>query len=220
VESVTTTPARRPGGRTAAVRTAVLDAVADLLVESGLAGVELTAVADRAGVGKSTVYRRWGTIGALVADLLHDMAETSVPRADTGSLRGDLRANADLVRRTLSDPRSGGLFSAIIAAATFDADTADALAMFYGRRIAQWSACVDDAVERGEAPAGTDPAAVVRAVSAPLYYQWLILRTPLTRRDATRAADAALAAVDAGVFTVRSRPHHGSPRAGPGTSVS
>ena len=120
----------RPGGRTAAVRDAVLAATADMLIESGLDGVELTAVAARAGVGKSTVYRRWGTVPALVADLLTDMAQTSLPRADTGSLRGDLSANARLVQRTLADPRQGRLFKAIIAAATYDDQTAAALAEF------------------------------------------------------------------------------------------
>lgn len=200
----------RPGGRTAAVRTAVLAATAELLSESGLGAMELTAVADRAGVGRSTVYRRWGTKASLIADLLRDMAETSVPRADTGTLAGDLRANAELVRKTLSDARQGPLFAALLATASYDADTAAALAEFYERRITQWSTCVTDAVERGEAPVGTDGAAVVRAVSAPLYYQWLTLRAPLTRRDVTRAVDAALAAVAADVFTMRGGPHPGS----------
>lgn len=200
----------RPGGRTAAVRGAVLAAVVDLLSESGLAAMELTDVADRAGVGRSTLYRRWGTRAALIADLLRDMAETSVPRADTGTLRGDLRANAELVRTTLSDERQGPLFAALLAAASFDADTAAALAEFYERRVTEWSACVADATERGEAPASTDGAAVIRAVSAPLYYRWLTAREPLTGRDVTCSVDAALAAVAAGVFTMRGGPHPGS----------
>lgn len=198
---MTTEGTTRPGGRTAAVRTAVLRAVADRLVETGLAGLELPLIADRAGVGRSTVYRRWGSVAALVADLLRDMAETSVARVDTGSLRGDLRANAELVRSTLSDPRQGPVFKSIIAAATSDDRTAEALALFYRRRIAEWSTCVEDAVRRGEAPPGTDAPAVIRQVSAPLYYQFLTSATPLSARDATRAADAACAAVDAGVFT-------------------
>jgi AcrR family transcriptional regulator len=200
MESVTSEGIRRPGGRTAAVRAAVLRAVEALLIETGLAGLELPLVADRAGVGRSTVYRRWGSVAALIADLLHDMAETSVARADTGSLRGDLRANAALVRRTLTDPRQGRVFKAIIAAATSDDRTAEALAEFYRRRIAEWSTSVEDAIRRGEAPPGTDAAAVIRQVSAPLYYQFLTSTTPLTTRDATRAADAAWAAVNAGVF--------------------
>lgn len=195
----------RPGGRTAAVREAVLRAAADLLIETGLEGLELTAVAERAEVGKSTVYRRWGSIPALVADLLVDMAEQSQPRADSGSLRDDLRANATLVRRTLTDPRQGPLFKAIIAAATCDRRTADALQAFYDRRIAEWAGCVADAIERGEAPPGTDAAAAIRQVSAPLYYQFLTSTRPLTAADAQRAVDAAIAAIAAGVYVAPGR---------------
>ncbi|GAB3997096.1 hypothetical protein GCM10029992_19010 [Glycomyces albus] len=94
----------RPGGRTARVRSAVLRAAADALIERGFGHIDLADVARRAGVGKTTVYRRWGTVPGLVADLLAEMAETSQPRADTGSLRGDLVALAHLIRRTLDDP--------------------------------------------------------------------------------------------------------------------
>ena len=194
----------RPGGRTAAVRTATLRAIEDILVESGLHGLELTAVAERAGVGKSTVYRRWGSVPALVTDLLSDMAIQSLPRADTGSLRGDLRANAALVRRTLTHPRQGRLFKAIIAASSSDDRTAAALSTFYDRRVAEWSGCIVDAMARGEAPKGTDAAAAIRQVSAPLYYQFLTSTRPLTAKEAVRAVDAAIAAITAGVF-VRGR---------------
>ncbi len=190
----------RPGGRTAAVRDAVLRATGDLLIESGLGGVELTEVAHRADVGKSTVYRRWGSVPALVADLLTEMAETSQPRADTGSLRGDLRANANLVRRTLTHPRQGRLFKAIIAAATSDDNAAAALAGFYDARIAELAPMVTDAIGRGEAPADTDAVAVIRQVSAPLYYQFLTSTTSLTTKDALRTVDVTLAAVAAGAL--------------------
>jgi AcrR family transcriptional regulator len=203
--------ATRPGGRTAAVRAAVLTATADLLIESGLTAVELTAVAERAGVGKSTVYRRWGSVPALVDDLLADMAETSRPRPATGTLKGDLRSVAGLIQRTLADRRQGALFRAIIAAGTCDQRTSTALAGFYRVRIDEMTPIVDDAIARGEAPAGTDPAAVIRYVSAPLYYGLLTGTAPLVPAEADRAADAALAAVAAGVFAAPSaarRPVH------------
>ena len=195
----------RPGGRTAAVREAVLRATGDMLVESGLHGLELTAVAERAGVGKSTVYRRWGSVPGLVTDLLCDMAAQSLSRSNAGSLRGDLRANAALVRRTLSDPRQGRLFKAIIAAATCDQRTAEALSTFYDRRVAEWSGCVVDAVSRGEAPERTDAGAAIRQVSAPLYYQFLTSTRPLTAKDAERAVEAAIAAITAGAFVRSTR---------------
>ncbi len=200
----------RPGGRTAAVRAAVLTATADLLIESGLTAVELTAVAERAGVGKSTVYRRWGSVPALVDDLLADMAETSRRRPDTGSLRGDLVTVARLIQRTLADRRQGSLFRAIIAAGTCDDRTSTSLTGFYRARIDEMTPIVDDAVARGEAPEGTDPAAVIRYVSAPLYYGLLTGTAPLSQAEADRAADAAVAAVTAGVFSSRTGGRPGS----------
>ncbi|MGW5005568.1 TetR/AcrR family transcriptional regulator C-terminal ligand-binding domain-containing protein [Streptomyces parvulus] len=190
----------RPGGRTARVRSAVLRAAGDALAEHGLAGLDLADVARRAEVGRTTVYRRWGTPASLVADLLADMAEQSLPRTESGSLLGDLRANARLVRHTLADPRQGALFKAVLAAATCDPQTAAALHRFYEIRVAEWEPCVRQAVERGELPAATDTREVIRAVSAPLYYRLLTTGDPLDEAAADRAAEAAAAAARAGAF--------------------
>lgn len=190
----------RPGGRTARVRAAVLRAAGDALAEHGFDRLDLADIARRADVGKTTVYRRWGTVPGLVADLLADMAEQSLPRSHTGTLLGDLQAHARLVQRTLTDPRQGRLFKALIAAATCDGRTAEALHRFYDARITEWAPCVQEAVDRGELPAGTDPREVVKAVSAPLYYRLLNTGDPLDEAAADRAAEAALAAARAGVF--------------------
>ncbi|MFI6337717.1 TetR/AcrR family transcriptional regulator [Streptomyces sp. NPDC050535] len=193
----------RPGGRTARVRAAVLRAAGDVLAEQGFAHLDLADVARRAEVGKTTVYRRWGSVTGLVADLLSDMAEQSSPRAETGSVLGDLRANAALVRRTLADPRQGALFRAVIAAAACDGRTAEALRRFYEVRVAEWAPCVEQGVVRGELPVGTDAAVVVRAVSAPLYYGLLTSGVAPDDDAAERAAAAAFAAAAAGVYVVR-----------------
>lgn len=201
--AMTSTPApgtTRPGGRTARVREAVLRAAGDALAEGGFDALDLAEIARRAGVGKTTVYRRWNTPGALAADLLADMAEQSLPRGDTGSLRGDLTENARLVVKTLTDVRQGRLFKALIAASLCNAQAAEALHRFYEVRIGEWAGCVEDAVARGEIPAGTDPRAVVAAVSAPLYYALLNTGAALTDADADRAAGAAVEAARAGVW--------------------
>ncbi|MEQ7007013.1 TetR-like C-terminal domain-containing protein [Actinopolymorpha sp. B17G11] len=193
----------RPGGRTARVRAVVLQAAGDALAENGLAHLDLADVAHRANVGKTTVYRRWGTAASLVADLLVDMAEQSSPRTETGTLIGDLKANARLVQRTLSDRRQGALFKAIIAAATCDDRTAGALRRFYDTRVAEWAPCVDQAIDRGEVPARTDAHEVIRAVSAPLYYRLLTGGDPLDTTAADRAAEATAAAARAGAYVRR-----------------
>ncbi|MGW4407439.1 TetR/AcrR family transcriptional regulator C-terminal ligand-binding domain-containing protein [Nonomuraea sp. NPDC004702] len=190
----------RPGGRTARVREAVLRAAGDTLVEKGFAGLDLADIARLAEVGKTTVYRRWGTPGALAADLLKDMAETSLPRARNGDVRADLRDNARLVVKTLTDPRQGRLFKALIAASLCDGEAARALHRFYAVRIEEWAGCVTDAIGRGELPPGTDPRRVIAAVSAPLYYALLNTGEALDEAAADRAAAAALAAARAGAL--------------------
>ncbi|MER5886907.1 TetR/AcrR family transcriptional regulator [Streptomyces sp. NPDC001941] len=193
----------RPGGRTAKVRAAVLEATRDALAEEGFHALNLDRTAARAGVGKTTVYRRWGSATGLVADLLADMAEQSLPATDEGTLEADLRANAALVLAALTDPRMGPVFRAVIAAAACSEDCAAALRRFYATRLAEWAPVVERAVARGEAPAGTDATEVVRAVSAPLYYRFAVSREELDATAAARAVDVVLAGVAAGAFTRR-----------------
>jgi len=191
----------RPGGRTARVREAVLQAGGDLLAERGFAALDLAEVAARAEVGKTTVYRRWRSPAGLVADLLTEMAETSLPHADTGSLRGDLLANARLVAETLSDSRQAALFKSLVAAATCDPATQAALNHFYDIRLTEWAPCIEAAVARGELPVETDPRAVLSAVSAPLYYRLLASGDLIDDRAAAISAEAATIAARAGLFT-------------------
>ncbi|MGV9675388.1 TetR/AcrR family transcriptional regulator [Nocardia sp. NPDC003482] len=191
----------RPGGRTARVREAVLRAGGDLLVERGFAHLDLTEVATRAGVGKTTVYRRWRTPAGLVADILTDMAETSLPHADTGTLLGDLLANATLVAETLTHPRQGPLFKSLIAAATCDEEAARALRHFYDTRLTEWTPCVERAKSRAEIPPETNPRTLLKAVSAPLYYNLLTTGDPITPQSATTAAHSAHQAALLGLYT-------------------
>lgn len=191
----------RPGGRTAKVREAVLRAAGDALAEEGFDRLDLAEIARRAGVGKTTVYRRWGTVPGLVADLIGEMAVDSLSRAISGSLLGDLTAQARLVQSTLNDSRQGPLFRALITAASCDPQTAAALHRFYRLRTEEWAPCVTEAIERGEIPEGTDPSDVIRAVSAPLYYRLLVSGDPIDQDAADRAARAAVAAAKEGVFT-------------------
>lgn len=192
----------RPGGRTARVRAAVLEATQDELVERGFHGLAMDQVAARAGVGKTTVYRRWGGPAGLVVDLMTDLAEQSASHADTGSIEGDLLANAKGVLDAITDPRLGATFQAVISAATCDEEAAEALRGFYGRRVAEWVKAVDLAVARGELPEGTDGPEVIRAVSAPLYYRLVVTREPVDDAIAERAARRVLAAARAGAFVV------------------
>ncbi|MFG1942381.1 TetR/AcrR family transcriptional regulator [Nonomuraea sp. NPDC048826] len=190
----------RPGGRTAKVRTAVLQATQDELVERGFHRLTMDQVASRAGIGKTTIYRRWGTRARLVTDLMRELAARSFPPPGTGSVEDVLMANARSVLAAITDPYFGATLQAVIAAATSDEEAAGALHAFYDRRIAEWAKVVEAAVEGGELPPGTDGAELIRAVSAPLYYHLMILRQPVDEAMAARSVARALIAARAGAF--------------------
>ena len=65
----------------------------DLVTEHGADNVTIPAVARAAGVNPTTVYRRWGTVSALLADIARQRQETEAPRP-TGNLRADLENQA------------------------------------------------------------------------------------------------------------------------------
>ncbi|WP_435243435.1 TetR/AcrR family transcriptional regulator C-terminal ligand-binding domain-containing protein [Streptomyces cucumeris] len=200
-EDAATSPGTvRPGGRTARTRAVVRDAVLTGLAEHGYPGLTVEYVAELSGVHKTTLYRRWGSVEGLVTDALDLAGEDTWTPPDTGTLDGDLRALAREVNDTFGDASAAVVPTAFIAAAFQSERTAGALHSFYTERFARCEAVVERAVERGEAPPGTDAAAVVRAVSAPLFFRAVITREPLGEVLADQTAGAVTAAVRAGAY--------------------
>jgi AcrR family transcriptional regulator len=179
----------------------VRDATLAELTDKGYAGLTVEGVAARSGVHKTTVYRHWTSVRGLIADALELASGEPWPVPDTGTVQGDLRALARLVVTGFTDPGAGPVSTAFVSAAMQDADAARALHAFFMARHEQSAALVTRAVARGELPAGVDPAEVVRATVAPLYYRLFISREPVDAAVADRAADAALAAARGGVLS-------------------
>lgn len=82
----------RPGGRSARVQAAVHQAVRELQQEQGRDALTVPAVAARAGVTPSTIYRRWGDLSQLLADVAVEQLQPEEPPSDTGTFYGDLMA--------------------------------------------------------------------------------------------------------------------------------
>src|ERR1700728_616719 len=90
---ITTQGPVRGRPRSEKARKAILEAAAELLLDRGLTGVSMDAVAERAGVSKATIYRWWPTKETLALDALYTRWAAATPATrDTGSLRGDLLA--------------------------------------------------------------------------------------------------------------------------------
>jgi AcrR family transcriptional regulator len=188
----------RPGGRTARTRAAVLDATITELVRDGYRALAVDAVAARAGVNRTTVYRRWGGREGLVADAVETFAASQARVPDTGDVDEDLRRWAGSILVTLGTPES-----AAVVRALFGGDSPrlrELRQRWWAVRAALVVPVVERAVERGQLPAGTDPVEVVKHVAAPLYYRLLVLDDELTAAAADLAAAVTAAAAHAGVF--------------------
>lgn len=195
------TATSRPGGRTARTRTAVRDATLVELAEHGYTGMTVENVATRSGVHKTTLYRRWGGVDGLIVDALELARDDDWTPQDTGTLAGDLTALAEEVRTVFADPLLGPASTAFVAASFHSPRAADAFRAFLANRHTRSTAIVTRAVDRGDAPPGTDAGAVVRATVAPLYYRLLISHEPVTDETVAQTITATLAAVTAGAFT-------------------
>jgi AcrR family transcriptional regulator len=142
----------RPRGRprSASARKAIVDATLGLLAERGFQAATIDAIAERAGVGRNTIYRRWGSKEELIADALHELtAELDVHEGD------DLYALLlDWIRdfaRLFADP----LFGRILPAVLGELQTDPVFARVYSQRVVKprYEALLDllsRARERGE----------------------------------------------------------------------
>jgi AcrR family transcriptional regulator len=196
----------RPGGRTARNTEAVFAATLGELSEGSYAEASIESIAARAGVHKTTIYRRWGTKAELVTQALASAAGTMIKVPDTGAAASDLRALARSVQAVLASPRGAAVTRMLLAGAATAPEIRQLMQQFWAARLDAISVITDRATARGEIPAGTSAAQLMHAVAAPLYHQLLVTGETLTPCDADRAAAAALAAAQAGVFTPAAGP--------------
>jgi AcrR family transcriptional regulator len=186
---------RRPGGRSARVRIAVLAAVVEELAAKGISSLSLDAVARRAEVHKTTIYRRWGSREALILEALREQARRSVLVPDTGDLREDLtRLAAQAVRNAVAN---APILRASISELAHNAGVARVTRQFWQERLALDGEIVQRAIARGEIPPNTDARLVIEAVLGPLHLRFLITGRPADRRTIVRTVDLVVSGLEA-----------------------
>jgi AcrR family transcriptional regulator len=190
----------RPPGRGPKVRAAVLDATLAELADTGYAALAIENIARRAGVHKTTIYRRWTDRESLVADVLGEHIAMDFPIPDTGSVEDDLRQLAQAFVAWVTSPIGRMIFAAVYSDAARIPGLSDVRRELfeYGPRRA--AVVIERAIERGELPADTDPAPVLRALIAPIYFRLTVTAEPVDTAAAEQAAQIALAAARAGAF--------------------
>ncbi|MEV5825039.1 TetR/AcrR family transcriptional regulator [Spirillospora sp. NPDC052242] len=184
---------RRPGGRTARTAKAVLDATIGELGEVGYAALRIEAVAERAGVNRATIYRRWGDKPSLVAAAFTARQVEISPPADTGDLAEDLLAFLREVRRGFDSPWITALIGETGSRTADNAGPRRALDKIWPARFRLSREIFVRAVERGDLPADSDPDHLVQAAAGPLYFRRLMLGEPLTDDFLRRTAALVIA---------------------------
>jgi AcrR family transcriptional regulator len=181
---------------------AILDATTELLLEHGLAGASMDAVAERAGTSKATIYRWWSTKEILALDALRrslsdadaDADADADPRpADAGSLREDLEELLlPWVQRLRARP-----YGRVIAAFVTEAQSDRAFeeqyrAHFVEPRRERGQAAFARAMARGEIPPATDVDVALDLLYGPIYHRLLHRHAPLTDQFVADVIDAVL----------------------------
>jgi AcrR family transcriptional regulator len=160
-------PRSRPGGRSARVVRDVLNAAIDVFAEHGYAGLSFEAVAARAGVNKTTVYRRWPTRAELMHAALVAMREEEEPVPDTGTLRGDLRALLHARVKRFSSPRGRTVARAVMMSA-MEPELVEILAKLRRDHPTVPKVVIERAVARRELPQGVDAQLLGETLVAPI----------------------------------------------------
>jgi AcrR family transcriptional regulator len=177
----------RPVGRSAGKRGrprragadgAILAATLELLSEVGVAGLSMDLLAQRAGVGKATIYRRWDSKEALILDTLR-MMSTPIPVPDEGSVRADLLTYMEAVIEHFAPGRGSDTLPHLIEASCYDEQLRASLDDYLRERQSTTRLLLHRGIERGELPATTDVDLITDVILAPFFYRHLLTGAPV-----------------------------------------
>lgn len=167
-----------------------------LLLERGFDGMTVDDVAEAAGVGKATIYRRWASKELLASDAMADLFDLEIPDADTGSIAGDLREVYSYALTFVNSERGLALIRLAVSEANRDIRSAAIYRDFLERRIALTGDALDRARNRGEPIRSTaDPALMVEWLAGVIVVRALTGQPMPVPDDADRLVDLTLRAI-------------------------
>ncbi|RZL00800.1 MAG: TetR/AcrR family transcriptional regulator [Rubrivivax sp.] len=180
--------APRPGGRSARVQAAIHRATRELLESHGRAELTVPMIATRSGVTPSTIYRRWGNLADLLADVAVARMRPDSDPADTGTAQGDLQAWAEQFLEEMSSEVGLAMMRDVLSASSGgDMPVPCQCAEFTAAQIA---VIVARGVARQEAVPSVD--AVMDGVVAPIIYRLLFAPQPPTHQRVRAWVDACM----------------------------
>jgi AcrR family transcriptional regulator len=176
-------------------REAILDATRELLAEVGVRGLTIEGVAARAGVAKTTIYRRWRSKDELALALLIDMVEQFVAVPELEDTRAELVAFVAGAVRILGSTLMGRVMQGLVSDLAADPELARAFrARVVATRIAEVHRLVERGIERGDLRPDCDRELLHELLFGPVYYRLMLSGAPLEEGLAERIVDAVLPA--------------------------
>ncbi|HET8846911.1 MAG TPA: TetR/AcrR family transcriptional regulator [Ktedonobacteraceae bacterium] len=145
----------------------MLAATLDLLSQQGYEGMTTKDIAARAGVNEASLFRRWGTKAAIVAEAIQDYSALSTPTLDTGSLQGDL---LELLREIIARIQTplGQVISQIVVGHNSQPELEEVRHAYWRDRLSRSAMIVQRARERGELSEEVDADFLVEAAIGPI----------------------------------------------------
>ena len=158
---------------------AILAATLQLMAERGARDLRMDDVADRAGVGKATIYRRYRSKELLVSDAVASLvSEIKIP--DTGSTRTDLLALMSQAVELYSGSLAARLMPAVVEETRRNPELASTVRdQFLAGRRAALSAVLKRGVRRGDLRRGLDLELALDVLGGAVFYRLLVTGGPI-----------------------------------------
>lgn len=171
---MTETELRKPGRpRSVQADQAILDAALELIAQEGIQGMSIEGVAARAGVGKTTIYRRWPNKDALALDALRTV-KPPILSFDTGNLRSDIVRFMTFLRDLLDDPLVQRVALRVLGELAGRPDWPKDY--FMGAMSSNYTGLygmIERARDRGELRADIDIPLVMEMIGGPVFYHFI-----------------------------------------------
>jgi AcrR family transcriptional regulator len=172
-------------------RRVILEAALEELGRVGYGALTIEAVAARAGVGKSTIYRHWPGKLALLEDAFRTLkARPDLP--ETGSLRERVTAYLEHLARLIEESTYSACMPAMIEAAERDPQVREFHCAFSTERRADLVEVLRDAARTGELPNGTNPELLADALIGPIVMRRLMFAETFDPKQVPALVDQVL----------------------------
>jgi len=178
----------------------VLVAALDELISTGYAELTVEAIAARADVNKTTIYRRWSTLEDLLVDALATWA-VDIPVPDTGDIETDLLEIGRELAALLNSGIGRQVATFVLTAGLRSTQLREATRRYFHLQAVRAIPVVGRAVDRGELPSNCDAEVLLTTFRAPFFYRLVTTGDEIDEDLIALSVRIALTAARAGLLS-------------------